>query len=411
METTAVEVIDPKQYGLEEKQATQIVSKLSQIVQEREFIFAEYEEVCKLEITHENIKKFKEVRKKIADNRTKELEPARKADKEYFLRGGQFVDASYKREIAENERRESKLKEAETYFERLEAQRIEELRQARIAECEPFQEFIPFGIDLGLLNEEGYESILNGAKMQHEAKVKAKQEAEAERLRLEEEARIEREKEAQRIEAQRLENERLRKEAEEKEKALQLEREKAAAEAERLRKESEAKLEAEQERLRKEQLKNQMEKEKLIISLNEKACDYLRSKGFQEYIDYGGFFVYNKNFKNEHIRLTYKKTRIYLESEKALEDFKATVDSEIEKDEMAYKLEVSKKAEQERIAAEEKARKEAEKLAKAPIKKQLTAWVEMFELPKTELSHELVAEFQSKHESMKNWCKLQIENL
>ena len=78
---------------------------------------------------------------------------------------------------------------------------------------------------------------------------------------------------------------------------------------------------------------------------------------------------------------------------------------------MQAKKDAEIKAEQERIAAEAKARKEAEKLAKAPIKKQLTAWVEMFDLPKTELNHELVAEFQSKHESMKNWCKIQIENL
>jgi hypothetical protein len=341
---TSVEIIDPKQYGLEETQATQIVSKLSQIVKERELLFANYEEVCKLEITHENIKKFKECRLAIANNRTKELEPARKADKEFFLRGGQFVDASYKREISENERREAKLKEAETHFERLEAQRIEELRQARILECQTVQEFIPFGIDLGLLNEEGYASILNGAKMQHEAKIKAEQEAEAARLKAEEEARIEREKEAQRIEAQRLENERLRKEAEEKEKALQLEREKAALEAERLRKESEAKLEAER-----------------------------------------------------------KAAQAKLEAEQAEARRLAA--------ELQAKKDVEIKAEQERIAAEEKARKEAEKLAKAPTKKQLSLWVDSFQLPQTNVENDLVKEITAKHEAFKNWAKSQIELL
>jgi hypothetical protein len=378
METKVV-LIDPKQYGLEETQATQIVSKLSQIVKERELLFENYEEVCKLEITHENIKKFKECRLAIANNRTKELEPARKADKEFFLRGGQFVDASYKREITENERREAKLKEAETHFERLESQRIEKLRQARISECEPFQEFIPFGIDLGLLNEEGYASILNGAKIQYEVKVKAEQEAEAARLKAEEEARIEREKEAQRIESQRLENERLRKEAEEKE---------------NLRKQRAGLLQP-----------------YIVFIRDYNALIDLPEDEFKKQI------ADIQRGASEQWEFERKQRQ---ENEAKLESERKAAQAKIEKEKaearrLAAELQAKKdaeiKAEKARKEAEEKARKEAEELAKAPMKKQLTAWVEMFTLPQTELSHELVVAFQSKHEAMKNWCKSQIELL
>lgn len=60
---------------------------------------------------------------------------------------------------------------------------------------------------------------------------------------------------------------------------------------------------------------------------------------------------------------------------------------------------------------EEKARKEAAKLAKAPIKKQLKVWVDSFEISDCPVENETRDIIISKFEAFKNWAKKEIENL
>ncbi len=55
--------------------------------------------------------------------------------------------------------------------------------------------------------------------------------------------------------------------------------------------------------------------------------------------------------------------------------------------------------------------KEAEILAKAPIKKRLTVWVDSFEINRTFIEHQKATEIISKFESFKNWAKKEIENI
>jgi len=173
-----------------------------------------------------------------------------------------------------------------------------------------------------------------------------------ETLRLEaeiiEKERIAREKE---IEAQRLENLRLKAEAEAKEKALEKERAEAKAKQEAIE------LKAKQER-------EQAEKERKI------EAD--------------------------------KQAKIQAEK-----------DAEIKKErEAKEKLEAEAKAQKEaKERAEIKAIEEANKLAKAPIKKQLSVWVESFELPKTEVDNETSKEIIAKFEAFKKWSVTQINNL
>jgi len=336
--------VDHKQFGLEENKAIEITSGLNQILEERAILEKSYSETILLEITKENLLKFRELRLKIRDNRTKGIQSWHKVNKEFYLRGGQFVDAIKNKEVEVNERMENALEENEKFFERQEAERIEKLKQERILECTPFAEFIPLGFDLGILTDEAYKTILDGAKLQLKAKQEA--EAEAERIRLENE-RIEAERlaeekriEAEKIEAQRIENERLKKEAEKREAELKLEREKDEAERKRLAEIQEKKDAEQAEILRKEQA---------------------------------------------------EKARI----EKELQ---AKKDAEI-------------KAEQERLAEVERQKKEAEKLAKAPIKKQLSAWVELFSIPDTNVDNKVSKEIIEKFNAFKSWSQKQIENL
>jgi hypothetical protein len=376
-----VTIIDPKEYGLDEKQAESIISKLNQIVSERVELFEEYERVIELDVTKTDKDVFKRVRLSISNNRTKQLEPARKADKELFLRGGQFVDASYKREITENERREAVLLEKEKFFERQEAERIEQLNTVRLAELQPYMEFVPAGVNFGSLSDADYSLHLNGAKMQYDAKVA-------------EEARLE----AERLEAEKQEQERA---------------------AEELRIE-------------------ELHKSRKDIALPffdfwsefEKTLHFgtVSESDFNAFIDR----IKNEKVENdqkieaqriENERLKAEQDKAKLEAEKQAE-IQAKKDAEIQSKleaerkeneriqaELDAKNEAGAKAEQQKLEAENKAKLEAEKLAKAPVKQQMKNWVDSFELPCPLTDTDLSAEIITKFEAFKTWAKTQIENL
>lgn len=232
------EEIKPEIYGLEPKEANQLTSGIDVITAELKVLKNAYVDVIELEINTENLSIFKDLRKNFTKNRTSR-EKLRKAKKSYFLNGGRFVDAIFKNIDAECELMESKLLEAEKYFENLEKQKAKELNDARIERIRPFVEDVT-GLDFAPMNDEDFDDYLLGKKTRFE---NAQKEAEAEALRVENErlAEIERQKA---IEA---ENAKLKAEAEAKEKALAIERAEAKAEADRIEAENNAKLKAERE--------------------------------------------------------------------------------------------------------------------------------------------------------------------
>lgn len=169
--------------------------------------------------------------------------------------------------------------------------------------------------------------------------------------RLAEEQRIEAARiEAERIEAQRIENARLKKEAEEKEEQLKAERE-AAAEAQRLAKIEADKAIAEQQRL----AKIEADKQAAILEAQRK------------------------------------------ETSRIAAELKAKQDKE----------DAERK---EREAQELASKKEAEKLAKAPIKKQLQSWVNSFEISETP-KHDKAVLIQQKFDAFKKWALSEIETI
>jgi len=84
-------------------------------------------------------------------------------------------------------------------------------------------------------------------------------------------------------------------------------------------------------------------------------------------------------------------------------------------DKIALELKIKKdaeiKAENERLAKIEADKKEAEKLAKAPVKKQLSVWVESFEIPLVGVDNDTSKEIIAKFEAFKKWSVTQINNL
>lgn len=157
--------------------------------------------------------------------------------------------------------------------------------------------------------------------------------------------------ETERIEAQRIENEKLKLEAEKREKEIEAERKK------------QAEIKAKEEVERKEVERVQAEK-----LAKEKA-------------------------KQDAILEKEREVKRKLEAE-----LKAKQDAENKA-----------KAEAERIAEAE--RVEAENKAKAPIKEQLTNWVNSLDLQSPPLHNETVAEILTKFNGFKKWAKTEIEKI
>jgi len=337
--------INPVEYGIEKSKANEIIGNLPQIQAERSILEDQYSEVITLDIEDpETAKRARDLRLLIRDNRTKGINVWHSTTKEFFLKGGQFVDAIKRKEIAVNERMEANLETIEKHAENLEKERKAKLNAERVSQLEPYNAFVPMGLNFGEISEDEFTKILNGAKLQFEQQ--EKEEAEAEEKRI-----ADAKAEAERIEAQRIENERLKAEADKREKQIAAERKKQAdilakqkAEADKI-----AKAEAEK------QAKIQAEKDAEL---------------------------------------------------KAERDAKAKLEAELQ-----AKKDAEAKAEKEKLAEIDRKAKEEAKLAKAPIKKQLSVWVDSFELPDLKTENEVANQIKAKFEAFKKWSLSEIESL
>lgn len=228
--------IDPKEFGLEESNVSEIELAFAPKIAEREVLTNVYAELIVSEINEETVKKAKDLRLKLVKVRTGIAE-IHKAQKAYFLAAGKFCDAWKNKETKPVEQMEETVSAIEKHFENIEKERISKLNSDRLAEIKQYDvDGTAFG--LGTMPDDVWMNFLTGAKLNFEAKKEQERLAEESRL-----AAIEAEKQRQ-IEIEK-ENARLKAEAEAKEKELEKERKKQAeilAESQRL-----AKIEAEKQ--------------------------------------------------------------------------------------------------------------------------------------------------------------------
>lgn len=343
--------VNPEEYGIEAKKASELTGNLPQIKSERDILSQRYEEVVKMDIENpETAKIARELRLKIRDNRTKGIDVWHKTTKDFFLKGGQFVDAIKRVEIAVNQRMEENLESIEKYFENKEKERKAKLNEERLSILEPYSEFLPFGINFGEISEEEFTKILNGAKLQFEAKLEEERKVEEERLRIEKITKLHYE--------------------------------------------------------RKEQLLPlwQFLDDTTINfgELSEELFASIKSVANAKKVDYEAD---QERIRVENEKLAAEKAELEAKAKKEREE-KAALEAELQ-----AKKEAEAKALKEAAEKAEKERIEAEKLAKAPIKKQMSVWVNSFELPTTEIQNEKVDLIKQKFESFKNWSLKQIEGL
>jgi len=348
------EEIKPDLFGLEVEKAKEMTSGLSTTLSEREVLKDAYADVIGLDITTETLPIFKELRLKIVKNRTQGIEKWHKNNKAFYLAGGRFVDAVKNKEILVNEEMESKLLEAEKFFENQEKEKARLLNFSRIEKIKSFVEDAE-NMDFSAMTDEDFDDYVLGKKTRFENEQK---ELEAENLRIENErlAEIERQKA---IEA---ENLKLKAEAEAREKEL--------AEERKLQAEKEAKL-------REEQAKKEAE---LKAIADEKERQRQRE-------------IAEEKIKAEALEA---------ENQRKLKHEREAR----EKAENEIRLQKESKQKAEFLA-----KKEAEKLAKAPIKKQLNVWVESFAIPNTDVNNETSKLILEKFEAFKKWSKSEIDKL
>jgi colicin import membrane protein len=343
--------VNPEEYGIEAKKASELTGNLPQIKSERDILSQRYEEVVKMDIENpETAKIARELRLKIRDNRTKGIDVWHKTTKDFFLKGGQFVDAIKRVEIAVNQRMEENLESIEKYFENKEKERKAKLNEERLSILEPYSEFVPFGINFGEISEEEFTKILNGSKLQLEAKLEEERKVEEERLRIEKITKLHYE--------------------------------------------------------RKEQLLPlwQFLDDTTINfgELSEELFASIKSVANAKKVDYE---AEQERIRVENEKLAAEKAELEAKAKKEREE-KAALEAELQ-----AKKEAEAKALKEATEKAEKELIEAEKLAKAPIKKQMSVWVNSFELPTTEIQNEKVDLIKQKFEAFKNWSLKEIEGL
>ena len=375
MSTTEIIQVNPVEYGIAENKATELIGNLPQIKGERNLLEQVYEEVILLDIEDkETSKKAKELRLKIKDNRTKGIEVWHKTTKEFFLKGGQFVDAIKRKEVAVNERMEENLEGIEKYAENLEKERKAKLNAERVELLEPFDAFVPLGLNFGEISDEEFAKIFNGAKLQFEQQQKEEEEAEAEKQRQAEILKLHNERKEKVLPiwqflpegfkalnmglATDMEFRSVLDEANKSKRKFDAEQVKIKAENERLAKEK-ADLEAKAK-------KDKEESEAKALKAKQEADTIL----------------------------------------KAEQDAKSKLEAELQ-----AKKDADAKAEKERLAEEKRKQDEAKALAKAPIKKQLTVWVDDFKIAELNLENEKKTLIILKFEAFKKWAKSEIESL
>lgn len=261
-----VKVINPEDYGIEKENANGLVGNLPNITSERDVMVLEYDKIIKMDIDDsETVSLARELRKKIQKNRTQGINIWHKTTKDYFLKGGQFVDALKRKEIAVNERMEANLLEIEKHEENKEKERLEKLQSSRVLLISDYvddaneRDFLKF-------SESEFNDLLNIKKKEKADRIAAEKKAEDERIAKEK-------KEAEEREVQRLENIRLKAEAEAREKKIEEERkererlakiesDKQKAIQDKLKAEAEAQLKKENEAREKAELEAKKAKEK-----------------------------------------------------------------------------------------------------------------------------------------------------
>lgn len=170
-------LVKPEEFGIEQKKATELSKDLVRIINERDVLTEQYDQVVKEDIeSPQTAKKASEIRKAIKNNRTKGIEVWHKTEKEIYLRAGQFIDAVSRKHIEISKRMEDNLEQIEKYAEIQEQKRIALLTESRAGMLDDLVEDASI-YPLGQMTEQAFTDLLNGLKMAKKARLEAEKKA------------------------------------------------------------------------------------------------------------------------------------------------------------------------------------------------------------------------------------------
>ena len=341
--------VQPQEFGIEPQKATELMGNLPQIKKERETLMQQLNEVIGLDIeAPDTAKQAKALRLLIRDNRTKGILVWHKTTKDFFLKGGQFVDAIKRMEVAVNERAEEQLEQIEKYAEIQEAKRLDAMQEERLTKLERYKDFVPFGVDLRIMDEAEFAKLYNGAKLQFEA-------------------------EQSRIEAERI-----------------------AAEKE-----------AERQRIISANRETLLPWSFYIMGFNELNFETVN---VEQLISEAKQAKAKDEAEKEAQRIENEKLKKQAAEAEAKRQAELKKQAAIQA-ELNAKIEAEKEAERQRLEAEKLAKIEAAEAAKAPIKEQLKKWVASMQISDAPIQNETSAEIQAKFNAFKTWAEKQINSL
>lgn len=353
--------LNPTEFGIDENRGLEIVNKFSPLQFEINAYNEQYKSILESELTEELTVKARDLRLKLKDIRTKQVNKIHKSEKDFYLQGGRFVDAWKNKLNTIIEVQEYKLQQIEDYFLNIEKQKIEDLRNSRWLRLKEYTDLEPN--DLGLMSEDIFNATLNGF------------------------IQIEKEKE--------LEQKRIEEEKAEEERILKL---------------------------------HNLRKEKTLPFFdfwNEE--DKKQNLGIISESDFNTFFdriqLNKKEFdikqeefrkENERLRLDAELKQKEIEKQQKIEAEKLRKER-LEKEKLESEIKANKikleKEEQAKKEEQERLRLEQEEIRKAPIKKQLSFWIDSFEIPDTQVENEITLEIKQKFESFLKWSKNKINEM
>lgn len=228
---TAMVVVNPADYGLDETKARQVEAAFQPMIDKMVELEAEFNRISALPIAPETCREAKRLRLEYVKVRTGTAVIHKKA-KALHLARGRFVDGWKNAQLYASTGVEDKLRAIEDHYINIERVRVEKLQAERQAILEPYETgYIP--PNLGEMEEAVWNNYIAGVKLSYN------QQKEAEQKAADEQAAREKE-EAEERERIRKENEKLKKDAEKREKVI-------AATAAKRKKEDDLRLERERE--------------------------------------------------------------------------------------------------------------------------------------------------------------------
>lgn len=345
--------IKPEDFGLTSETAANIAAQFKPMLAKMEELEDEFNEVVKMPMGEPSTEKAAQaLLRKYVKVRTGTA-AIHKKQKDFYLKGGRFVDGWKNAQLMASHGKEEKLERIVNYRKELEAQRIQKLQEERAELIAPYVDDTT-ALDLGRMSEETFQTYLTGAK-------KRKEEAEALARAAEEEVRLQKERDILHIQR--------------RDKIIPLWRfipePLRAMRLDTLTDEEFAKVFAQAE---------------MDLAADERAKEEARA---------------------ETQRLAEAAALVQIKLRKA-EAEAERLRKEQEDHDRAIRVEAERKAAEEaqRLKAE---KAEAERRAKAPLKEKMTQWVSEFTIPTAPCENMIVTNIQDKFEAFKKWALVQID--